>query len=353
VSTDLKVSEQIKDYYGRILKNSQDLKTDACCAVEPPPEYINNILKQIDNEIVEKFYGCGSPIPDAIEGCTILDLGCGAGRDVYICSMLVGETGKVIGLDMTKEQLEVARRHQESQTHKFGLEKPNMTFLQGYMEGLGQSGIEDSSIDVVISNCVINLSPDKERVFSEIFRALRPGGELFFSDIFADRRLPEHLREDPVLAGECLAGAMYVEDFRRLLHTLGVPDYRITSQRRLDLMNPEVQSKVGAANFYSMTVRAFKLPSLEDRCEDYGQIVRYLGTIENSPHLFIFDDHHEFITGKPTPVCGNTAAMISETRLNRHFRVEGDRSRHFGLFSNDQAGVFKRLDGLVTVNSCC
>jgi SAM-dependent methyltransferase len=308
---------------------------------------------QIDEEVVTKFYGCGSPIPVAAEGCTILDLGCGTGRDAYVCSKLVGESGDVIGVDMTEEQLEVARRHNQAQARKFGYSESNITFIQGFMEDLNILGIEDSSIDVVISNCVINLSPHKEKVFSEIFRVLKPGGELYFSDIFADRRLPGHLCEDPVLVGECLAGAMYLEDFRRLLFNLGVPDYRITSQRHVTLANPEIKEKVGQAEFFSVTVRAFKLPSLEDRCEDYGQIARYLGTIENSPHSFTLDDHHDFVTHKPMLVCGNTAAMLSETRLGRHFRVEGDRKTHFGLFSCNQSDASRSPETLITLDTCC
>ncbi len=347
------ISDQVKDYYGKILQSSNDLKTNACCSTEAPPEYIRSIFMQIDTEIVERFYGCGSPIPAAIDGRTILDMGCGTGRDVYVCSSMVGETGHVIGVDMTPEQLEVARRHQESQAQRFGFNHSNVTFHQGFMEDLGALGIEDSSVDVVISNCVINLSPHKEKVFSEIFRVLKPGGELYFSDIFCDRRIPEHLSEDPVLTGECLAGAMYVEDFRRLLMDLGIPDYRIISQGLLAVSNPEIKTKVEPAQFYSMTIRAFKLTSLEDRCEDYGQVATYLGTIENAANSYLLDDHHHFITGKPMLVCGNTASMLSETRLKKHFRVEGDRNVHYGLFPcvPDENPLAPEPSGMV--NACC
>ena len=324
--------DPIKEYYGRILQSAKDLKTDACCTTGSLPSHLRAIVEQIGAEIVEKFYGCGSPIPSAIEGCTVLDLGCGTGRDAYICSKLAGEAGRVIGVDMTEQQLEIARRHVEGQARRFGFSKPNVTFLQGYMEDLGALGIGDASVDVVISNCVINLSPDKERLFGEIFRVLKPGGELLFADVFADRRLPASWREDPVLLGECLAGAMYVEDFRRLLQNLGVPDSRVISRRRIAIDNREIETKVGLTRFYSMTVRAFKLASLEDRCEDFGQVARYLGTIVGAPHSFVLDDHHEFVTGKRMPVCGNTAAMLQETRFGRHFQVDGDRSTHFGLF---------------------
>ena len=322
----------VKEYYGKILKGSNDLQTGACCSTESfSPEH-RAILAQIDQEILDRFYGCGSPIPAAIEGCTVLDLGCGSGRDVYLASKLVGPDGLVIGVDMTDEQLAVARKHVTSQTGRFGFTRPNVDFCQGYIEDLAACGISDNSVDLVISNCVINLSPDKERVFSEIFRVLKPGGELYFADVFADRRLPPSLKNDPLLYGECLGGALYIGDFRRLLRSLGCPDYRVVSQRPISLDSPEIAAKAGMINFSSCTVRVFKLAGLEDICEDYGQVARYKGTVPGSPHSFVLDDHHTFYTGKPVLVCGNTAAMLQETRFGRHFTVTGDRSVHFGAF---------------------
>jgi SAM-dependent methyltransferase len=324
--------ESVKEYYGKILQGSKDLKTSACCSIESFPPAHRAILAQIDSEILDRFYGCGSPIPPAIDGCTVLDLGCGTGRDVYLAAKLVGTAGAVIGVDMTEEQLTVARRHVRSQMNRFGFATPNVDFRQGYIEDLAACGIADNSIDLVISNCVLNLSPDKERVFAEIFRVLKPGGELYFSDVFADRRLPEALRKDPLLYGECLGGALYLEDFRRLLRSLGCQDFRVKSSRPIVLDDPEVVAMAGMINFSSVTVRAFKLDGLEDICEDYGQTATYLGTVPEAPHRFVLDDHHTFVTGKPMLVCGNTAAMIQQTRFGRHFRVTGDRSVHFGAF---------------------
>jgi arsenite methyltransferase len=200
------------------------------------------------------------------------------------------------------------------------------------MEDLSAANVADASVDVVISNCVINLAPDKRRVFEEIIRVLKPGGEIYFSDVFVDRRLPTSLRDDPVLLGECLAGAMYVEDFRRLLRDLGIPDFRIVARHPIAIQDDNVVAKLGAARFESLTVRAFKIAELEDQCEDYGQVARYLGTIPGSPHRFALDDHHVFEASRPMLVCGNTAAMVSRTRLAKHFDVQGDTSAHFGLF---------------------
>jgi arsenite methyltransferase len=236
---------------------------------------------------------------------------------------------RVIGVDMTPEQLEVATRHRDWHANRFGY--ANVEFLHGHIENLAAIGIDDNSIDVVVSNCVINLSPEKPRVLAEIFRVLKPGGELFFSDVFADRRIPATLRQDPVLLDECLGGALYWEDFRRILHELGCPDVRVVKQNPISLDDPEVAAKIGMVKFCSVTVSAFKLP-LEDRCEDYGQVAYYLVSIPEHPHTFDLDNHHHFETGRPLRVCGNTADMLVASRYAGYFQVLGDKSRHFGLF---------------------
>jgi hypothetical protein len=156
-----------------------------------------------------------------------------------------------------------------------------------------------------------------------------------------------------VLYGECLAGALYIEDFRRLLAKLGCRDYRVISKRPIALDNPEVEAKAGMIDFYSTTVRAFKLESLEDICEDYGQTATYLGTIPEHPHRFPLDDHHLFITGKPMLVCGNTAAMVAETRFARHFRVTGDLSNHFGPFACGPAAAKEAGGDACSGGACC
>ena len=324
--------EAVKEYYGRVLSGSKDLQTTACCTSEAMPRHLSPLLKDIHDEIKDRFYGCGSPIPSELSGRTVLDLGCGTGRDCYLLSRLVGPTGRVIGLDMTDEQLNLARKHLPYQTEKYGYSKPNVEFKKGFIEDLESAGVPSNSIDVVISNCVLNLSPDKKRVFKEIARVLKVGGELYFSDVFSSRRVPKELKNDKVLLGECLAGALYIEDFRRLLFGVGIPDYRIVTQSPIAMTNPEIERKIGMIDFSSVTIRAFKLEDLEDRCEDFGQVAYYLGTIPEHPHGFLLDNHHLFKKGMPVPVCSNTASMIQNTRYSKHFKVTGDTTTHYGLF---------------------
>jgi len=325
------VTDIVKTYYGKTLQSKENLLSEACCCLDMPCAQVREVLPLIADEILTKFYGCGSPLPPLLEGMTVLDLGCGTGRDVYIASKLVGQSGCAIGVDMTTEQIEIAKKYQAEQSERFGFISSNVKLLQGYIEDLKSLGIEDNSIDVVISNCVINLSPVKEQVFKEIFRVLKPGGELYFADVFSDRRIPEHLANDPVLCGECLGGTLYTEDFRRIMSAIGFADFRYTNIRNIEL-NGDIADKLGFATFSSRTVRAFKIDDLEDACEDYGQVAYYNGEIPDFPRYFDLDKSHRFITGKPTLVCGNTASMLAKTRYAKAFNVVGDRSVHFGSF---------------------
>jgi len=331
-SADNAVYSNVKEYYGEVLKSTNDLKTSACCTLKAPHPTITKALKQVPKEIQDKYYGCGTPLPFGIDGLTVLDLGSGSGRDCYVAAALVGEKGSVYGLDMTPNQLQVAEAHVEAYTKTLGYAKPNLQFKQGYMEFLSKAGIEPNSIDIVISNCVINLSPNKKLVMQEVYNCLREGGELYFSDVYCSRRLPENAVKDPVLFGECIGGALYTEDFKRICRSVGFEDPRVLSVTPFEIYDEKLKDLVGEAQFYSITYRCFKLPSLESICEDYGQVAVYLGTIPEHKHAYALDDHHVFETNKPMLVCGNTASMVEETWLKKHFRVTGDRTVHYGAF---------------------
>ena len=351
MKTSTEVRKDVQEYYGKILKTKNDLQTSVCCAADSMPAYLRPYLKNIHEEVQSRFYGCASTFPTGIKGQTVVDLGCGSGRDCYLLAQVVGPEGLVIGIDMTDEQLAVARKHIDYHTNKFNLDKPNVDFRKGWIEDLSTANLGDNSVDAVISNCVVNLSPDKESVFREIFRVLKPGGELYLSDIFTGRRVPESLKTDPVLLGECLGGALYIEDFRRMLAKVGCFDYRTVYKASITLNSEEIQRKAGMIDFYSMTVRTFKC-DFEDICENFGHVVHYKGTIPEFPHGFTFDDNHFFQTSLPVPVCGNTYKMISESRLKDHFKLTGDFSKHYGPFHSSiphtQEGIPTNENG-----SCC
>jgi SAM-dependent methyltransferase len=321
----------VQDYYGQQLQTSADLKTTACCDISQVPAWLKPLLAKIHPDVLAKYYGCGLVCPPLLEGCRVLDLGCGSGRDVYALAQLVGPRGHVVGVDMTPEQLAVARQHQAFHAKEFGVD--NVTFLEGLIEDLDALDLQPHSFDVIVSNCVVNLSPDKAAVLKGVHKLLKPGGEFFFSDVYANRRVPEAVRNDPVLYGECLGGALYWNDFTRLAHDAGFADPRLVEDRPLEITDPVLAQRTGTLRFFSATYRLFKLDELlETACEDYGQAVIYRGSIPNAAHSLLLDKHHEFETGRVFPVCGNTWHMLHSTRFASHFDFIGDFSKHFGIF---------------------
>eukprot|EP00873_Tetraselmis_striata_P046466 jgi/Tetstr1/466730/TSEL_011203.t1 len=352
--------DSVQNYYGKVLASSKDLKTSACTAAGRPHPLVRELIRKVPSEINDRFYGCGAPIPLGIDGLRVLDLGSGTGRDCYVAAAMVGEKGFVTGIDMTDEQLEVANKHVEPFCKEQGFAKPNMKYVKGYIEYLDQAGIEDESQDMVISNCVINLSPDKPRVLAEAYRVLAPGGELYFSDVYCDRRLPADVQKNEVLWGECISGAMYISDFEREARKVGFIDPRILTSAPIQIHDPELQLLLGEAKFFSITYRLFKLPGLiETLCEDYGQYAVYKGTIKGSESAYQLDDHHRFVKGKPLLVCGNSGAMVGENGvswLSKHFEVVGDRSVHYGLFDGCGALPVKDTGAAVSCapsGGCC
>lgn len=326
-----RLRDHLRDYYGTQLTGSADLKTSACCATDAPPAFLRSALARIDAEVLSRFYGCGWPISQALAGAVVVDLGCGTGRDVYLLSQLVGQTGHVHGLDMTPSQLAVARDTLASHMARFGYDRPNVSLHEGFIEDMSTLGLPDGSVDLVVSNCVINLSPDKPRVLGEAARLLREGGEVYVSDVFADRRLTPEVMNDPLLYAECLGGALYLNDFLDHAKRAGFADPRVVKRRPITLDDPDLARRAGAARFESVTLRLLKLPTLEPRCEDYGQLATYKGGMSEAPDLFWLDDHHAFERGRPERVCGNTADMLTRTRFARWFDVT-PRGPHFGEY---------------------
>jgi arsenite methyltransferase len=324
--------EVVKDYYGKVLKGSKDLKTSACCDGGSVPAHLEALLDNVHEEVRAKYYGCGIVIPTALQDCRVLDLGSGSGRDVYLISQLVGPEGEVVGVDMTDEQLATANAHIDWHIRTFGFGRSNVRFLKGYIEKLGELGLPPASFDVIVSNCVINLSVDKLAVLRGAFELLKPGGELYFADVYCDRRLSDEVRADSLLYGECLGGALYWNDFLPLAKQAGFLDPRLVTSKPITVENEAMRAKLGQAKFFSATYRLFKLDGLESACEDYGQAVVYKGTVAEQLDGFELDGHHLIERGKVFPVCGNTWRMLADTRFGPHFDFIGDFSTHYGIF---------------------
>ncbi|MHB1676200.1 MAG: methyltransferase domain-containing protein [Sulfuriferula sp.] len=334
------------------MQHSGDLKTSACCDTSQTPSWLKPLLARIHPEVQSRYYGCGLVCPSLLAGCRILDLGCGSGRDVYALAQLAGPTGVVVGVDMTDEQLAVAEKHRAFHSEAFGY--ANVRFLHGYIERLDELDLEPGSFDVIVSNCVVNLSPDKDAVLRGVHRLLKDGGEFYFSDVYADRRVPDTVRNDPVLYGECLGGALYWGDFLRLAHRQGFTDPRLVADRPLAITDPTLVPRVGNLSFFSATYRLFKLDGLETECEDYGQAVIYHGNIPEHSDRILFDKHHDIETGRIFPVCGNTWHMLRGTRFAAHFDFIGDFSRHYGLFTGCGGGMpFDATRNSEVTSACC
>lgn len=182
--------------------------------------YSQSDLKDIPSE-ANMGLGCGNPIAIAglREGEVVLDLGSGGGIDCFLARKQVGKSGYVIGVDMTPEMIKLARQNAKKAGYT------NVEFRRGEIEHLP---VADQSVDVIISNCVINLSPDKQQVFNEAYQVLKPGGRLSISDVVATAELPDEVKMDPAMLAGCISGAEYVEDLRIMLENAGFRNIRLT-----------------------------------------------------------------------------------------------------------------------------
>ena len=225
------VRDRVRERYAAAAKQAAQ-GSDSCCSpaddagVFGASLYGYGARDQVSEAAVKASLGCGVPtaVAELREGETVLDLGSGAGADVLISADRVGPTGKAIGLDMTDEMLELARAN----AAEAGVE--NVEFLKGYIEAMP---LPDSMIDVVISNCVINLSADKPKVIREAARVLRPGGRFAVSDVIADPDNDEQTRADVAAWTGCIAGALTEAEFRSALDTAGFRDVEIRETHRV------------------------------------------------------------------------------------------------------------------------
>lgn len=325
--TDTTIHVDVKDYYGNVLKKTSDLKSNACVSpAKHLPTFIRQALSKVHPEVTSRYYGCGLVVPECLEGCRILDLGSGSGRDCYMLSQLVGERGHVTGIDMTEDQLEVARRYLDYHMQEFGYKTPNVTFVQGYIEALTEAGLEKSSFDIIISNCVINLSPDKRRVLTEAYSVLKDGGELYFSDVYSSGRLDDEIKNNKVLWGECIGGALWWEDLLQLAEEVGFSRPRLVTASVITVDNKELQNILGHFKFVSATYRLFKIPKGSPKsCR-----VIYNGSITGVEQCFQFDCQYTFQADKVVEVDGDLARILSQSRFAEDFTFEPPGQEHCG-----------------------
>ncbi len=308
-----------------------------CCPVSYDPQF----LKAIPTEVIEKDYGCGDPSKYLLPGDTVLDLGSGTGKICFIASQVVGPEGKVIGVDMLDDMLEVARRNAPVVAKNIG--HANVEFRKGRIQDLGldlevldaelrKSPIANAasylaaddlanelrikhplvasdSVDAVVSNCVLNLVENrlKKQLFGEIFRVLKKGGRAVISDIVSDEEIPEHLQSDPTLWSGCISGAYTEEGFLKAFEEAGF--YGIEILKR----DTEPWQTVEGIEFRSVTVQAWK--GKQEPCFERNQAVIY-----NGPFLKVLDDDgHAMERGKCYAVCDKTYNLYKKAPYSDHF----------------------------------
>ena len=251
-----KIKEHVKKRYGEIAQTECSSCSSSCCSSSscgPPPQYIawklgyspDDIESVPDDSVLG--LGCGNPVALASlkEGETVLDLGSGGGIDVFLASKKVGSHGKVIGVDMTEEMVAKAKTLALKHGYK------NVEFRLGEIENLP---VEDETVDVIISNCVINLSPDKLKVFQEAYRVLKPSGRLMVSDIVTEGKLPEEIRKSFDAWAGCIAGALEKSDYLDKIACAGFTNVKIVSQKPYTIdVSPELRGKI-----VSLQVEAYK-----------------------------------------------------------------------------------------------
>ena len=316
----------------RYSEGAESRQADLCC----PVDYDQELLEILPTEIIEKDYGCGDPSRYVQKGDVVLDLGSGSGKICYMAAQLVGDNGKVIGVDMNDDMLSLARKYQGEMAEKIGSDR--VEFVKGQIQDLALNLaamnehltanpvhkaediialrawqeqqrknnplIADSSVDLVVSNCVLNLvhDQDKEQLIQEIFRVVKPGGRVAISDIVSDEPVPQHLKDDTHLWSGCISGALQEHEFLQDFLDAGFIAVNY------DKWEGEPWQTVEGIEFRSVTITAVK--PQDESCLDKGHAVIYRG-----PFSEVYDDEgHVYLRGQRMAVCErNYRLLTSET----------------------------------------
>jgi arsenite methyltransferase len=321
----------------RYAAGAQAMEPRLCC----PVDYNADYLKIIPKEVIERDYGCGDPSKYLREGETVLDLGSGTGKICFIAAQIVGSAGKVIGVDMTDEMLEVARRNAPIVAERLGY--ANVEFRKGRIQDLALSIdlldaelkrrpigdaatflaadelaqdlrvknplVANDSIDVVVSNCVLNLveAKAKRQLFDEIFRILKTGGRAVISDIVSDEEVPDELQNDPELWSGCISGALTEEGFLAAFTDAGFYGVQILKR------DEKPWQTVAGIEFRSVTIEAFK--GKQGPCVERNQAVIYKGPFKE----VLDDDNHRMERGGRYAVCDKTYNLYRKAPYRESF----------------------------------
>ncbi|MDO4182631.1 MAG: methyltransferase domain-containing protein [Coriobacteriia bacterium] len=356
-----RISTDYQDYYDKLAaaQGTDPLATartrDAEGTMTPlARDVMFNVSAEIKNTFNE--YACN--VPPLLESCTVVNLCSGSGRDLYVLAQLVGENGKVIGVEPNAARRAIAEKYLTKEIKQFGYAASNVELVAGCPEDL--SMIASDTADVVYSNCTFNASPDKYAYLCEVQRVLKTGGEFYFTDVFSDCRLDPEIANNIAYRAEYLGGAMYINDFRRLSYLAGFndPRYLVTNKT---ILTEEEQSHYPQAAFATITCRLMNSEVSDDVCENFGEYIAYNGQLPDFPEYFLFDKDIKFPTGKECQVCNNVAAVAAYgSRYAKVFTYKGSQAHHIGDTHGDHIiKVAPDFDGIADEDdqpimaSCC
>ena len=291
------IAKVVSERYARAAATGEQM----CC----PSSYDLDELKRfVPEEVLKISYGCGTPVGlDTVRaGETVLDIGSGGGIDCFEAARRIGSSGHVIGLDMTDTMLEIARRNAPIVARNLGYASSNVEFRKGMADAMP---IKDETIDVVVSNCVINLTPDKHKVFREMFRVLRPGGRFTISDILADQLVPQYLLHDKEKWGDCLSGSLTVQAYLTGLTQAG---FQVVHK-----VKSQAWRVIDGIHFVSLTLTGYKLPS---GIESNG--ARF-ATLRGPFSRVVDEEGHTYRRGDPVAVDPRTACALKTSPLRDLF----------------------------------
>ena len=296
------ITKMVSDRYARAASTGEQM----CC----PTSYDFADLKSfIPEEVLKISYGCGTPagLKTVSHGETVLDIGSGGGIDCFEASRLVGSSGHVIGIDMTDTMLAIARKNAPLVAANLGYTASNVEFRKGMADAVP---VIDGTVDLIISNCVINLAPDKRKVFREMFRVAKPGGRFTISDIVADQTVPQYLVHDVEKWGDCLSGALTLTDY--IAGMVGVGFLGI------HLLKSSPWQVIDGIHFISVTLTGYKLPAGTPVSADryatlrgpFSRVVDELGTT--------------YLRGIPQPITPDAVCLLNQASLASHFVLSSD-----------------------------
>jgi arsenite methyltransferase len=296
------ITQKVSDRYARAASTGEQM----CC----PTSYdMADLQSFIPEEVLKISYGCGTPagLKTVSQGETVLDIGSGGGIDCFAASRLVGPTGHVIGIDMTDTMLAIARKNAPIVAANLGYPTSNVEFRKGMADAIP---VIDGSVDLIISNCVINLAPDKRKVFREMFRVAKPGGRFTISDIVADQTVPQYLAHDTEKWGDCLSGALTLTDYIAGMAGAGFLG--------IHLINSSPWQVIDSIHFFSVTLTGYKLPVGAP-----VSAVRY-ATLRGPFSRVVDELGTTYLRGIPQPITPDVVCVLSQAPLASHFVLSSD-----------------------------